>query len=68
MPLFQVILSTAAGAVHELDLRAPDACTAAYIAGDEVREQQPHALVTNVHSRRVGNGDEYTTSTIHNGA
>lgn len=67
MPWFQVILSTADGNVYEQDLRAVDACTAASIVGDEVREQDPHAVVTNVHARRVSNGDDHTVATIHNG-
>lgn len=51
--LFQVILSTAEGHVHELDIQARDAHTAAWIGGTELTEQQPHVVVTNVHARRV---------------
>ncbi len=51
--LYQVILSTAHGQVYELDIQAPDAHTAAWIAGTEVTEQQPELVVTNVHARRV---------------
>lgn len=51
--LFQVILSTAEGQVHELDIPAPDACAAAWTAGTDLSEQQPQVVVTNVHARRV---------------
>lgn len=65
MPVFQVILSTASGAMHELTLRAPDATTAAYIAGDEVGDHQPHTWVTHVCARHLGNGGDTTPLDPH---
>ncbi len=52
LPVFHVILSLSTGKVHEVDLRAPDACSAAYLAGENVLGE----MVTNVHARRVSDG------------
>lgn len=53
-PLFHVILATADGHVHELDLRALGAEDAVQVAADEVRMQsETSVLVTNVHARRI---------------
>lgn len=57
--LFQVILSTEHDQVHEFDLDAPDACTAAWIAGGMVRDEDPETVVTNVHARRVHNNTDH---------
>lgn len=56
MALYQVILSTQDGHVHELDVRASDAVGAVGTAAHEVHNHQPDAVVTNVHARHVANG------------
>lgn len=56
MALYQVILSTHSGHVHEYDLHADDAPSAVEQAAQQVQTYEPDTVVTNVHARHVAKG------------